>query len=231
MLKGMNTPAGQLIVDHPQYTVRSISVSDMDNNVYLLTSKQTGQQVLIDAADDFERIREFVAAAAQEDVSEKPAHLSEVLTTHGHWDHIRSLPQAASHFSATTLAGEQDAAAIAQQEGVAIQHTLAGGEELTYDTWTFQCIHLTGHTPGSIAFVLDDDDDAYPTVIFTGDSLFPGGVGKTNSPEDFKNLLHDVKTKIFDRFDDFTIVLPGHGKATTLGADRGNLSEWEERGW
>ncbi|MDO4917656.1 MAG: MBL fold metallo-hydrolase [Rothia sp. (in: high G+C Gram-positive bacteria)] len=227
----MNTPAGQLIVDHPQYTVRFISVSEMDNNVYLLTSKQTGQQVLIDAADNFERIHEFVVAAAQEDVSQKSAPLSEVLTTHGHWDHIRALPQVVSHFSATPLAGEQDAAEITQQEGVAIQHTLVDGEKLNYDAWTLQCIHLTGHTPGSIAFVLDDDDDAYPTVIFSGDSLFPGGVGKTNSPEDFKNLLHDVKTKIFDRFDDSTVVLPGHGKATTLGADRGNLSDWEERGW
>lgn len=228
----MNTPAGNLIVDHPRYTVRSISVSDMDNNVYLLTSKQSGEQVLIDAADQFEQIKEFVRAAAGEDAPDTHStSLKEVLTTHGHWDHIRALKDVSSHYSATTVAGEKDAGAIAEQENVEVVHTLVGDEELTYDSWILQTIHLTGHTPGSIAFVLDDEDEAYPTVIFTGDSLFPGGVGKTNSPEDFQNLLHDVKNKIFDRFDDSTVVLPGHGNATTLGVDRGNLEEWEERGW
>lgn len=68
-------------------------------------------------------------------------------------------------------------------------------------------------------------------LLFTGDSLFPGGVGKTNSPQDFAQLLGDVRTRIFDVFDDNTVVFPGHGNSTTLGADRGNLDAWEARGW
>lgn len=230
----MNNPAGSLIIDHPSYTVRSISVSDMENNIYLLTSKTTGQQILVDAADNAERISKFLRASADEDVvgSAPIPQLNAVLTTHRHWDHIRALKAVSESDSACdTWAGAEDAASILEQENVKIEHELRGEEELLFDSFALTTIHLKGHTPGSIAFVLANEDKTYPTVIFTGDSLFPGGVGKTSSPEDFKNLLHDVKTKIFEKFDDSTVILPGHGKATTLGVDRHNLDDWEERGW
>jgi glyoxylase-like metal-dependent hydrolase (beta-lactamase superfamily II) len=90
-------------------------------------------------------------------------------------------------------------------------------------------ISLVGHTPGSVA-LLYDDPDGHPH-LFTGDSLFPGGVGKTWAPEDFTSLLHDVETKIFARLPDDTWFYPGHGNDSTLGAERPHLAEWRERGW
>ena len=91
-------------------------------------------------------------------------------------------------------------------------------------------IGLVGHTPGSIALVLRGTGTG-PTHIFSGDSLFPGGVGKTDSPADFASLLDDVTGKIFDRFCDQTIIHPGHGDSTTLGAERPQLAQWRARGW
>lgn len=226
------TPAADLMIDNDELTIRVVAVSEMENNVYLITSKTSGEQVLIDAADNFDRIKEFVDSAAHEDLKDISAHLSTIITTHSHWDHIRALPAAVEYFEPHTIAGKDDVQAIAEQENVSIDRAVSGSETLSFDGFELEVISLVGHTPGSIALVLRGDGaDATPTIIFTGDSLFPGGVGKTNSSEDFKQLVHDVRTKIFDAFDDNTIVLPGHGQHTTLGADRDNLDEWEARGW
>ncbi|MFJ3030646.1 MBL fold metallo-hydrolase [Rothia terrae] len=226
------TPTADLMIDNDELTVRVVAVSEMENNVYLITSKSSGEQVLIDAADNFDRIREFVESAADEDLDGASARLSTVITTHSHWDHIRALPATVQHFEPHTVAGHDDVEAIDEQEGVSIAQAVVGGETLRFEGFELEVISLVGHTPGSITLVLrGDSEEATPTILFTGDSLFPGGVGKTNSPEDFKQLLHDVRTKIFDAFDDNTIVLPGHGQHTTLGADRDNLDEWEARGW
>ena len=92
-----------------------------------------------------------------------------------------------------------------------------------------EVIEVVGHTPGSIVLAYDDPDGV--VHLFTGDSLFPDGVGKTWSPEDFSTLIDEVETKIFDRFADDTWVYPGHGHDTTLGAERPHLQEWRERGW
>src|SRR6478736_3260825 len=95
---------------------------------------------------------------------------------------------------------------------------------------TLTARHLTGHTPGSVALVYDDPHGA--PHLFTGDCLFPGGVGNTHKdPEAFASLLHDVETKLFDRLPDETWVYPGHGHDTTLGAERPQLPRWRERGW
>lgn len=211
-------------------TVRSISVSDMANNVYVLTSKVTGQQVVIDAADDFPTIERFANEAARQDYAGAGEALGVmyVLTTHGHWDHIRALPQAAEEFDANTYAGQADIPAIQSQENFTVQEALLGGETLSFDGYRLETISLVGHTPGSIAFVLRTQEK---TLLFTGDSLFPGGVGKTNSDADFRSLFEEVKSKLFGEFEDDALVLPGHGDSTTLGAERGSLDEWEARGW
>lgn len=231
------TEAGNLIFDSATVSVRSLAVSEMENNVYLLTAKKDGKQVLIDAADEFERIHRFVLATAGEDGAGRlreqgDPRVEALITTHSHWDHIRALPAAVDAYSPATYCGAADAAAILAQEGVQVENLLQGGETLTFGDITLEVIALHGHTPGSIALVYQEpEDDGAPVLLFTGDSLFPGGVGKTNSPADFKQLLSDVRERIFSKFDDNTVVLPGHGKHTTLGADRGNLNEWEARGW
>ncbi|WP_147107399.1 MBL fold metallo-hydrolase [Nesterenkonia populi] len=215
-----------LIHDLPAVTIRRIAVSEMSNNVYLLTAKKSGVQVLIDAADDIDAIRGLIAQAP-EDTPCSPG-LKAVLTTHQHWDHIRALPEF-DVAGMDLLAGERDAGAIEAEKGVRIRRRLSHGDTVTYDGITLEVIHLRGHTPGSVAFALSVEDG--PTHLFTGDSLFPGGVGKTWSGEDFAQLLDDVEARLFEVYDDDTVVHPGHGDPTTLGAERPQLPEWRQRGW
>ncbi|MCA4134713.1 MBL fold metallo-hydrolase [Arthrobacter sp. M4] len=205
-------------------TIRRISVSEMDNNVYLLTSKASGEQLLIDAADDFAAIGGLLLDSLAD--SEAEPKLSVVATTHQHWDHVRALKELADSTDAKIVAGEDDADALP----VPVDVRLGDGDVLTFTGFTITAVHLRGHTPGSIAYVYRDPEG--PAHIFSGDSLFPGGVGNTqNDPERFTSLFNDVKQRIFDAFPDDTVVHPGHGKPTTLGAERPHLGEWRARGW
>lgn len=234
----MSDLANTLIFESDALTVRSIAVSEMENNVYLLTHRASGGQVLIDAADDFPAINAFAQQAAAAD--SPAAHgqagggVRALVTTHSHWDHIRALPEAVEAWDPVTYCGAPDAEAIAEQEGVEVEERLVGGERLTLAGIELEVIALRGHTPGSIALALrvsEGADAGKRALLFTGDSLFPGGVGKTNSPQDFEQLFADVSERIFARFDDSTLVLPGHGDSTTLGRERLQLPAWKERGW
>lgn len=187
----------------------------MSNNVYLLRCRATDEQLLIDAADDADTILRTVG----------PDGLVRVVTTHRHWDHHRALPAVVEATGAETLAGEEDAPELP----VKVDRTLADGEKVSVGECELEVIHLRGHTPGSVALLYDDP--AGTPHLFTGDSLFPGGVGKTWSPEDFRSLIDDVTTKIFDRLPDETWFYPGHGDDSTVGAERPHLAEWRKRGW
>lgn len=229
------TETGTLHLSTPLVAVRSIAVSEMNNNVYLLTHKQSGAQILIDAADDFPTLKKFAEAALAADsptqIGKPGAGIIALITTHAHWDHIRALPHAVAEWSPATYCGAADAKAIAEQEGTHIEHLLEGGERLHLAGLELDVIGLRGHTPGSVALAYQDPSGEHPTLLFTGDSLFPGGVGKTWAPEDFVRLFTDVSDRLFSRYNDAAVVLPGHGAPTTLGAERPHLPEWEERGW
>jgi glyoxylase-like metal-dependent hydrolase (beta-lactamase superfamily II) len=204
--------------DLPLLTIRKASVSAMANNVYLLTCVHTGAQLLIDAADDAARILSLLG--------EGKGTLDVIVTTHQHWDHHRALAQVAASTSATTVAGDADADALPVKPDRRLRH----GDRLTFGEVTLEVIHLRGHTPGSVALVYNDPQGH--THIWTGDSLFPGGVGNVQQdPRRFASLLGDVETRIFDVYDDDTCIYPGHGSDTTLGAERPHLQEWRERGW
>ncbi|MDQ0119905.1 glyoxylase-like metal-dependent hydrolase (beta-lactamase superfamily II) [Pseudarthrobacter defluvii] len=210
--------------DLPALTIRSISVSGMDNNVYLLTAKESGAQVLIDAADDLPAIRQLLADGAA-DTSAAP-RLALVATTHQHWDHVRALKELVEATGARTAAGADDADALPVPVDVRLSH----GDVGNFDGFDITAVHLRGHTPGSIAFVYQDPEG--PAHIFSGDSLFPGGVGNTDKdPERFNRLLSDVAERLFGAYPDTAVVHPGHGKPTTLGAERPHLDEWRARGW
>ncbi|WP_019175504.1 MBL fold metallo-hydrolase [Brevibacterium ravenspurgense] len=198
--------------------IRWIAVSDMENNVYLVTHRDSGTRLLVDAADDWSAIKQFIGDAPVE----------RVLTTHRHWDHVRALADALADTGAVSAAGEYDADAIEEESGAVITERLKHGEIITVGDIAIKIVHLRGHTPGSIALIIRDGDD---TVLISGDSLFPGGPGKTWSPEDFTSLMADLRTRIFDVLPDSTVVLPGHGAHTTIGTERPHLDEWQERGW
>lgn len=210
----MQTP--RLLVDGPT-KLYTTSVSSMDNNVYLLIPGNA-PGLLIDAADDADALCAWLA--------DTPG-VETIATTHQHWDHVRALRAVAEATDARCVAGE-DAAAISQDNGVPVEK-LADGSRLEFGDDHVDVIELRGHTPGGACYVWRPAGK--PVHLFTGDSLFPGGIGKTNSPADFRQLLDDVTTRLFDRFDDDTVVLPGHGKPTTLGDERPHLAEWHERGW
>ena len=213
-----------LIHDLRDITIRSISVSEMDNNVYLLTAKASGAQLLIDAADDLPAIQAMLQDAAA-DTAATPK-LMQIATTHQHWDHVRALPALVHATGARTSAGTDDAPELPVNVDVLLDH----GDVGNFDGFDVTSLHLRGHTPGSIAFVYQDPEG--PAHIFSGDSLFPGGVGNTQKdPERFTSLLDDVTARLFEAYPDDTVVHPGHGSPTTLGAERPHLDEWRVRGW
>jgi glyoxylase-like metal-dependent hydrolase (beta-lactamase superfamily II) len=195
--------------------ITKLAVSDMANNVYLLRCRRTDEQVLIDAADDAGRILSTIGSDG----------LTRVITTHRHWDHHRALPEVVEATHAETVAGTDDAAELP----VPVDRTVGDGDTIRVGEATLEVIHLVGHTPGSIALLYDDPSGT--PHLFTGDSLFPGGVGKTGSPEAFASLMDDVESKVFARLPDETWFYPGHGDDSTLGAERPHLAEWRERGW
>lgn len=199
-------------------TCTKISVGPMDNNAYLLDAG--GPLVLIDAADDAQRLLTLIAG--------RP--VAAVVTTHQHHDHVQALAEVVHATGAQAWAGAPDVAAIADQTGIE-STPVWSGEQIETAAIKLEVIGLVGHTPGSITLVLRPDVEGVPVHLFTGDSLFPGGVGATRSPSQFTSLLDDVTREIFDRFDDQTVVHPGHGDSTTLGEQRGQLSEWRARGW
>jgi len=222
------TGYSSLLHDLPSITVRRVVVSEAQNNVYLLTSKRTGSQVLIDAADDADALTAMIEQASVD--VDGPTAVRVIATTHQHWDHVRALAAMVTQTGATTAAGTDDAAGIEAESGVQTDKLLGQDELLTVDDITLRAVHLRGHTPGSIAFAFRDVSG--PTLLFSGDSLFPGGVGGTrNDPARFASLIDDVETRVFARYNDDTIVLPGHGDATTLGTERPHLAKWRERGW
>ena len=188
----------------------------MANNVYLLRCRATDDQLLIDAADDAEAILRMVG----------PDGLATVVTTHRHWDHHRALAAVVEATGAETIAGKEDASELP----VKVTRSVSDGDKVRVGRCELEVIHLVGHTPGSIALLYDDP--AGTPHLFTGDSLFPGGVGNTfGDAEAFRTLIDDVEHKIFDRLPDETWFYPGHGDDSTLGAERPHLAEWRERGW
>jgi glyoxylase-like metal-dependent hydrolase (beta-lactamase superfamily II) len=201
----------------PALTIVKLAVGRLSNNVYLLRCTASGEGLLIDAADEAPRIREMVTF-------EGPP-ISAILTTHRHPDHWQALATIADEAGAAIYAGDADADALP----VAVDERLQHGDSITVGDLTLDVIALRGHTPGSVA-VLYRDPAGVPQ-LFTGDSLFPGGVGKTTTPADFQSLIDDVEQRIFDVLPDETWVYPGHGDDTTLGVERPHLGEWRARGW
>jgi len=205
--------------DLPRLTIRKASVGTMANNVYLLTCARTGAQLLIDAADEPARILSMVQEGGR--------GLDVIVTTHQHWDHHRALAEVVeSARPGTTAAGDADADSLP----VIPTRRLWHGDTLRFGDITLKVIQLRGHTPGSVALAYHDPQGH--NHLWTGDSLFPGGVGNVEKdPERFATLLGDVQSRIFDVYDDDTWVYPGHGADTTLGAERPHLQQWRERGW
>ncbi|MFF4405421.1 MBL fold metallo-hydrolase [Streptomyces sp. NPDC002536] len=196
--------------------ISKVAVGPMNNNAYLLRCRATDEQLLIDAAAEPRTLLTLIGDSG----------IASVVTTHRHADHWGALSEVVDVTGARTYAGRYDAEGIPVSTDVPVED----GDVIRVGRVELTARHLVGHTPGSIALVYDDPH-GHPHV-FTGDCLFPGGVGNThNDPKAFASLIDDVETKIFGQLPDETWVYPGHGNDTTLGAERPHVAEWRERGW
>ncbi|WP_269854451.1 MBL fold metallo-hydrolase [Streptomyces sp. RPT161] len=196
--------------------ISKVAVGPMDNNAYLLRCRATDEQLLIDAAAEPHTLLSMIGDGG----------IASVVTTHRHGDHWGALREVVDATGARTYAGRYDAEGIPVPTDVLVED----GDTVRVGRVGLTARHLVGHTPGSIALVYDDPH-GHPHV-FTGDCLFPGGVGNTHDdPQAFARLIDDVEAKLFGELPDETWVYPGHGADTTLGAERPHLAEWRERGW
>lgn len=192
--------------------VHKVVVGPFENNVFVLRCKATGEGVLIDAANEHELLLELCEQLG----------VKRVLETHGHWDHIQAIPamREAGYEVAVTRA---DAPRLVD---VGYDVFLDDQEVVEIGRMRLHTIHNPGHTEGSISFQV-----ANTPLLFTGDTLFPGGPGNaTFEGGDFTTIIESVEQKLFV-FPDDTIVLPGHGTNTTIGTERPHLQEWVDRGW
>jgi len=209
-------PSGSVVERHDgPLLLRKRSVSEMDNNVYLIACARSGDALLVDAADEAPLIREMAEGT-------RPLA---VVQTHGHWDHVRAWDDLVIDPGLEVWGHEGDVALYPRTP----DRLLVDGQHLAVGDLTVEVLHVPGHTPGSLLYLVQGD--ARPWLI-TGDSLFPGGPGNTFGDADAHRLLMDgLEERVFARLSDDTMVLPGHGDATTLGAERPHLGEWRARGW
>ncbi|ADG74846.1 Zn-dependent hydrolase, glyoxylase [Cellulomonas flavigena DSM 20109] len=213
--------------------VRKVSVGPMDNAAYLVTCRRSGAQVLVDAPADPDRLLALLREGSA------TARLDLVVVTHRHRDHLGALASVVAVTGAAVAAGADDADAVATASDHPVDRRLRHGDVLTVGHLRLDVVALRGHTPGSVALALTEPSgtagpDAAPgrVHLFTGDSLFPGGVGNTDrDPQRFAQLLGDVTERVFARYGDDTWVYPGHGDDTTLGIERPALPAWAARGW
>lgn len=199
----------------PGLTITKVATPPFENNCYLLRCASTGDTLLIDAAGDAPKLLELVGDGT----------LTTVVETHGHWDHVQALAEVVTATDAKVVAHAGDAGDLP----VPVDTLVSDGDTVTVGDCTLKVIHLDGHTPGSVALLYDADPAA--PHLWSGDSLFPGGHGKTADLDKHTALMDDLEAKVFGPLPDSTWVYPGHGKDTTLGAERPSLPEWRARGW
>ena len=193
-----------------QAEIHKVVVGPWDNNVFILRCTETGEAVLIDAANEHELLLDLCQKLG----------VKSVIETHGHWDHIGAVPQVREAGFRVAVTAE-DAGMLPSYDDILEDESVFEVGRLRLHT-----ILTPGHTPGSMCFKLEGSP-----VLFSGDTLFPGGAGNTEGDADrFAQIIDQVDRKLFT-LPAGTLVLPGHGSDTTVGDERPHLDEWIERGW
>jgi glyoxylase-like metal-dependent hydrolase (beta-lactamase superfamily II) len=191
--------------------VHKVVVGPVDNNVFVIRCTETGDAVLIDAANEHERLLDLCQALG----------VRTVLETHGHWDHIQAIPAVREAGYQVGVTAE-DAAMLDSYDYLLEDDTVVEVGRLRIRT-----VLTPGHTAGSICFHVEDTP-----LLFSGDTLFPGGPGATGfEGGDFDTIIGSIENRLFKVFGSETLVLPGHGDNTTIGAESPSLDDWVARGW
>ena len=194
-----------------QAEIHKVVVGPMDNNVFVVRCRETGDAVLIDAANEHELLLELCSSLG----------VRTVLETHGHWDHIQAIPAVRNAGYEVGVTAE-DAAMLDSYD-----YLLEDESVIEVGRLRLHCILNPGHTPGSMSFRLEDSP-----ILFSGDTLFPGGPGATGfEGGDFDTIIDSIEQRLFSPLPANTMVLPGHGDQTTIGAEAPHLQEWIDRGW
>lgn len=189
--------------------IHKVVVGPLHTNVFVLRCRATGESVLIDAADDAQQLLGLC----------RELGVRRVLETHGHRDHVAAVPGLrAAGYEVGIHPG--DAPMLPAHD-----FALVDGEVIEVGRLRLRTIFTPGHSPGSTSFLLEGS-----SILFGGDTLFPGGPGATRPPGDFVTIIRSLEERLFT-LDDCVVVLPGHGKDTTIGTERPHLQEWVERGW
>ena len=207
----MTTPRPSTLHWHDtDVEVHKVVVGPYDNTVFVIRCRHTGEAVMLDAANEHEMLLDLC----------RNLGVRTVLETHGHWDHIQAVPEVRdAGFEVGITAADADMLP-------SYDYILEDDTRIQVGRLNLHTILTPGHTPGSICFKLVDKP-----LLFTGDTLFPGGPGATHFDDaDFDTIIRSISDKLF-AFDDRTIILPGHGANSTIGAERPHLEEWIERGW
>jgi glyoxylase-like metal-dependent hydrolase (beta-lactamase superfamily II) len=196
-----------------QAEIHKLVVGPMDNNVFVLRCKETGDAVLIDAANEHEKLLEICQRLG----------VRKVLETHGHWDHIQAVPAIRdAGYDVGVTAGDAE---MLVKEGY--DFLLEDESVIEVGRLRLHTIMTPGHTPGSMCFRVDGSP-----VLFSGDTLFPGGPGATKFPGgDFEQIIRSIDGRLFSPLPPETLVFPGHGDDTTIGTESPHLQEWIDRGW
>ncbi|MGO9584128.1 MAG: MBL fold metallo-hydrolase [Acidimicrobiales bacterium] len=194
-----------------QVEIHKLVVGPLDNNVFVLRCRQTGEALLVDAANEHEQLLELC----------RELGVRKIVETHGHWDHIQAVPQLREAGYEVAVRAE-DAAMLPSYDLL-----LDDDELLEVGRLRLRTIHTPGHTPGSMCFLIEGSP-----VLLSGDTLFPGGPGNTASEiGDFPTIIESIERRLFVPLAPGTIVMPGHGLDTTIGTERPHLDEWVARGW
>jgi len=194
--------------------IRKVSVEEMDNNVYVVSCTATSKAIVVDVAARPNRLLE-----ATEDIDVVAA-----VQTHGHWDHVRAWSALTQEHDWEVWGHHDDAELFPR----ACDRWLEDGDMLEVGDLRIEVLHVPGHTPGSVLYLVQGDERPH---LITGDSLFPGGPGRVTTPAEFTEIMDGLEARVFERLPDETWVYPGHGDDTTLGQERPKLALWRERGW